>query len=76
MRTWHFLRRSIGFFGHRRSSAEIFLVHTRVLDLQRLDHPAVRGFMERLAEHTMPADKGGHIDLFSPLGASRECFVL
>jgi hypothetical protein len=46
------------------------LVHGFTADLDDLDNPDVLEFFEFVASHTLPANQGGRIDLFVPLGSN------
>ena len=52
------------------SSLDLRLVRGATLSLQLLDYAPVRQFCEMVATHVVPADSGGHVDLFAPLGSS------
>ena len=62
--------RSIAFFPHSELSWELLLVSGLTLNVESLERPDLRHFFERVAGHVLPAEQGGHVDFFSPLGAS------
>ncbi|XP_054424930.1 epithelial cell-transforming sequence 2 oncogene-like [Pteronotus mesoamericanus] len=60
---------SIGIFSNG-DSREINLLQGYKIGIKNLLKPEVRDFWEKLGSYVAPAEEGGHVDLFVPLGAS------